>query len=246
MTDTISGLSKWTKEKLVSEVMQLRNQRMESFNLANKNQDNNQELDRLKLELEHQRELYNQVQSEIQFLSQNDILISKLISEKTVEKDVVKSTVNRHFYPKFVPRFTKQLIISDSSYKLVRQNDISNDAAIHSYPSSTTKDLNNIIDNYAPSTKAECLIIHSGHNSIDKGTAGEDAAKELGDLFRLCPPSTLCSPQLQSTCHYIVNHYVKILHVHLGVANNMHPLSWGGTNGKDPSWESFYRSALIK
>ena len=48
------------------------------------------------------------------------------------------------------------------------------------------------------------------------------------------PPSTLCSPQLQSTCHYIVHHYVKILHVHLGVANNMHPLSWGGTNGKDP------------
>ena len=56
-------------------------------------------------------------------------------------------------------------------------------------------------------------------------------------LFSVCaPPSTLCSPQLQSTCHYIVNHYVNILHVHLGVANNMHPLSWGGggTNGKDP------------
>ena len=30
------------------------------------------------------------------------------------------------------------------------------------------------------------------------------------------PPSTLCAPQLQSTCHYIVNHYVKILHVRLG------------------------------
>ena len=68
MTDTVSGLSKWTKEKLVSKVMRLRNQRRESFNLANKNQDNNQELDRLKLELEHQKELYNQAQSEIQFL----------------------------------------------------------------------------------------------------------------------------------------------------------------------------------
>ena len=52
--------------------------------------------------------------------------------------------------------------------------------------------------------------------------------KLFGDLFRLCPPSTLCSPQLQSTCHYIVNYYVKILHVRLGVANNMRPLSWGG------------------
>ena len=106
-----------------------------------------------------------------------------LISEKTVEKDVVKSTVNRHFYPKFVPRFTKQLIITDSSYKLVRHNCISNDAAIHSYSSSTIKDLNNIIDKYAPSTKAECLIIHTGHNSIYQGTAGEDAAKGLEVVF---------------------------------------------------------------
>ena len=87
MTDTISGLSKWTKEKLISEVMQLRNQRRESLNLANKNQDNNQELDRLNLELEHQKELYNQAQSEIQFLrSQNDKLISNLISEKRAKK----------------------------------------------------------------------------------------------------------------------------------------------------------------
>ena len=103
--------------------------------------------------------------------------------KKTAEKDVVKSTVNRHFYPKFLLLFRKQLIFSDSSDKLVRQNDISNDAAIQSYPSSTKKDLNNIIDSYAPSTKAECLIIHTGHNSIDQGTAGEDAAKELTAVF---------------------------------------------------------------
>ena len=52
------------------------------------------------------------------------------------------------------------------------------------------------------------------------------------DLFRLCPPpppSTICSTQIQSTCHYMVNHYVKIWHVRRGEggANNMHPLSWG-------------------
>ena len=87
--------------------MQPRNQRRELLNLANKNQENNKELDRLKLELEHQNELCNQAHSEIQFLrSQNDKLIH-LISEKTVEKDVVKSTVNLHFHPKFVPRFIK-------------------------------------------------------------------------------------------------------------------------------------------
>ena len=56
--------------------------------------------------------------------------------------------------------------------------------------------------------------------------------KNFSDLFRLWPPSSLCSPQWQSTCHYIVNHYVKILHVRLGVANIMHPLSWGGHKRK--------------
>ena len=54
------------------------------------------------------------------------------------------------------------------------------------------------------------------------------------DLFRLCTLSTLCAPQLQSTCNYIVNHYVKIWHVCLGFAINMRPLSWGVTNGTDP------------
>ena len=45
------------------------------------------------------------------------------------------------------------------------------------------------------------------------------------------PPSTLCAPQLQSTCNYKINHYGKILHVRLGGANIMRPLSWGGGGG---------------
>ena len=31
--------------------------------------------------------------------------------------------------------------------------------------------------------------------------------------------------------------------MHLGVANNMHPLSWGGTNGKDPN---FFKISLYR
>ena len=34
-------------------------------------------------------------------------------------------------------------------------------------------------------------------------------------------------PELKSTCHCIVNDNEKIWHLTLGVANNMHPLSWG-------------------
>ena len=60
------------------------------------------------------------------------------------------------------------------------------------------------------------------------------------------PPSTLCSPQLQSTCHYIVNHYVKILHVHLGVANNMRPLSCGGGGGHKRKRSNLLIKNMIK
>ena len=49
----------------------------------------------------------------------------------------------------------------------------------------------------------------------------------IKDLFRLCPHLYVMRPQLQSTCHYIVNHYVKIWHMLRG-AINMRPLS-GGT-----------------
>ena len=61
-------------------------------------------------------------------------------------------------------------------------------------------------------------------------------------IFSVCAPQYVMLPQLQSTFHYIVNHYVKILHVHLGVANNMHPLSWGGHKRKRS--RSFIKSKL--
>ena len=46
------------------------------------------------------------------------------------------------------------------------------------------------------------------------------------DLFRLCPQYVMRS-QLQSTCHYTINHHVEIWHVRLGGANNMRALIWG-------------------
>ena len=47
------------------------------------------------------------------------------------------------------------------------------------------------------------------------------------------PPQYVMLPQLQRTGHCMINHYVKIWKLRLGDANNMHPLSWGGTKGKD-------------
>ena len=58
------------------------------------------------------------------------------------------------------------------------------------------------------------------------------------------PPSTLCAPQLQNTCHYIVNHYVKVWHVRLGGANNMRPLSRGGGGGTNENDPLFFSTQL--
>ena len=61
-------------------------------------------------------------------------------------------------------------------------------------------------------------------------------------IFSVCAPLLLPSPPppphpvhfappaLQSTCHYIASHYVKIARAS-GGASNMRPLSWGGGGG---------------
>ena len=53
----------------------------------------------------------------------------------------------------------------------------------------------------------------------------------LGSFQVLPPPLYVMHPQLLSTCHYIVNFYIKIWHVSLGYANNFHPLNGGGGGG---------------
>ena len=54
----------------------------------------------------------------------------------------------------------------------------------------------------------------------------------LGSFQVLPPPLYVMHPQLLSTCHYIVNFYIKIWHVSLGYANNFHPLNGGGGRHK--------------
>ena len=53
-------------------------------------------------------------------------------------------------------------------------------------------------------------------------TAPVEFSKKNSDLF--CP-STLCVPHLKSSFHCITYHFIKLWHVRLGVANNMHSLS---------------------
>ena len=83
------------------------------------------------------------------------------------------------FLPKFFNRNTNHLIISDSTYKKIRQSDISYDTGIHSYPSATIIDLGQTVEQYSSGAKCQSLIFHADHNSIDKGVSGVAAASQL-------------------------------------------------------------------
>ena len=63
--------------------------------------------------------------------------------------------------------------------------------------------------------------------------------KQQKDLFRLCPPPPVryAPPSYRARMSLHSSSLCKNIARASGVANNMHPLSWGGggTNGKDPN-----------
>ena len=61
----------------------------------------------------------------------------------------------------------------------LKDNDISYDTGIHSYPSATIIDLGQTVEQYSSGAKCQSLIFHAGHNSIDKGVSGVAAASQL-------------------------------------------------------------------
>ena len=71
---------------------------------------------------------------------------------------------------------------------------------------------------------------------------------KLFGSFPFVPPCTICGPQLQSTRHYIVTHYVKIWHVRMGGANNMYAptkLGGGAQTEKDPIFHKLALALII-
>ena len=92
---------------------------------------------------------------------------------------------DKKYYPKVIPRFAKQHLISDSIYRKINQQDISQQTAIISYSSATIKDIG-IVETYSLGAKTETLVLHAGHNSIDKGLSGQDAAMQMKDTIDKC------------------------------------------------------------
>ena len=158
------------QNKLIQEILKLRENKRSSLDTSNLQQDGITELKKdleknkqanreLQTALDNSKSLYDQAMSEIVFLrGQNEKMLTKNIDGNKDKETKQVYANSRQFFWKFVPRFTKHLVISDSTYKFVKQGDISNETETHSYPSATISDVNNIMDSYSAGTKPESLV----------------------------------------------------------------------------------------
>ena len=120
MTESLTTLKTWTKDKLANEIIKIRsNQKRESLNTSSsRKEDENLEITKLKKELEHQKEINEILQADVKFLrEQTDKLLTNVLQQKnTSAMQINQETVQqRQFYPKMVPRDSKQLIRSERS-----------------------------------------------------------------------------------------------------------------------------------
>ena len=77
-------------------------------------------------------------------------------------------------------------MISDSTYRTINQQDISQQTEIHSYSLANIKNIGNVVETYSPGAKTETLVLHAGDNSIDKVLSGQDAAFQIKDTVDRC------------------------------------------------------------
>ena len=80
-------------------------------------------------------------------------MLTKIIDGVNDNERKASERASKKFFPKFVPVFAKNLVISDSTFKFVKQSDLSSATAIQSYPSATINDVNSTIDSHSTGTK---------------------------------------------------------------------------------------------
>ena len=141
-----------------------------------------------KLTVGHQKETIDRMEKDIEFFkTQTSKVFDNLLERQETSKSNSRVDLPLTLYkPKMVTRFGKQLVISDSTFRKVNQHDISRQTEIHSYSFATIGDISNVVDCYSPGAKTETLIVHVGHNSIDKVVSGQEAATQLKETVDKC------------------------------------------------------------
>ena len=134
-----------------------------------------------------QKETINRLEKDVEyFKEQTSKVIDNLLEKQDNSRLLKNIETPDQKYPKVIPRFANQLLISDSTNRKINQQDISQQTAIHSYSSATIKDIGNVFETFSPGAKTETLVLHVGHNSIDKGLSGQDAAMQMKDTVDKC------------------------------------------------------------
>ena len=181
-------LEKCNKEELIAKLLETYEKIQEKDNIITKLEKDLINYEMQKLTVGHQKETIERMEKDIEFFkTQTTKVIDNLLERQETSKS--NSHVDpplKIYQPKMVPRFAKQLVISDSTFRKVNQHDISQQTAIHSYSSATIGDISNVVDCYSPGAKTETLIVHVGHNSIDKGVSGQEAATQLKETVDKC------------------------------------------------------------
>ena len=89
MTESLTTLKTWTKDKLANEIIKIRsNQKRESLNTStgSKKEDENLEITQLKKELEHQKQINEILEADVKFLrEQTGKLLINVLQQKKVQ-----------------------------------------------------------------------------------------------------------------------------------------------------------------
>ena len=134
-----TALAKWNKEKLIQEILKLRENKRTSLSSSLQQCEIDelrkdvelynekaalieQENKELRAALDNEKRLYDQSTSEIIHLrAHNDKMLTKNIDGIGDNERKASESSSKKFFPKFVPRFAKNLVICDSTFKFVKQ-----------------------------------------------------------------------------------------------------------------------------
>ena len=105
MTESLTTLKTWTKDKLANEIIRIRSNQMKELNTStsSRKEDENLEVTKLKQELEHQKQLNEILQADVKFLrEQTGKLLTNVLQQKnTSAMQINPETVQqRQFNPK--------------------------------------------------------------------------------------------------------------------------------------------------
>ena len=181
-------LEKCNKEELIAKLLETSENINEKDRIIKSLENNLAQYELQKQTVTYQKETINRLEKDVEHFKEQTYKVVDNLLENQDNSRLLKNIEkpDKKYYPKVIPRFAKQLLLSDSTYRKINQQDISQQTAIHSYSLATIKGIENVVETNSPRAETESLVLHAGHNSIDKSLSGQDAAMQMKDTVHKC------------------------------------------------------------